>query len=209
MQRILAALIVGGWILFLFWTIVKAAEIPSPLTEVRETIERLKKIAGDPSLKGDANTAERREKIRKLIIERMDFQEMAMRSLGRHWRGRTDAEKKEYLEIFSRFMDAFYREQIFSSVEFLSKDARFEYGKPKLEDEYAEILLRIIPKNYPEVKLLIKLRLRNGHWMAYDIVAEDISIVGNWRAQFDAIIRKYSFAGLLERLQQKVKELNR
>lgn len=169
--------------------------IPSPLESVKNTVEELKKAVGD------------RARIRTLILERMDFDEMGKRSLGRHWRNYSDAQRNEYLEVFERYVEVFYRKRVFESIEFIGS-VGIKY-KERLDGDFAEVDVEVMAPNGEKWRFTLRLHMKNGGWKAYDVVVEGISQVSNLRAQFDRIIEKEKLDGLLKRLREKIQELDR
>src|SRR3989344_4959484 len=190
-ERILAILLLGGFYVFLVWTLAVGAEIPSPLAEVRQTVTDLKNIVSNPKLKGAKNHEERRDRLREKILSRMDFDEMAKRSLGRHWLKLSDPEYMEYV----------YRKTVFESVDFIDS-VSIRFLKERIDGEFAEVDL-VIDSSPEDIKVTFKLRLVDGHWKAYDIVIANISQVQNNRSQFDRVITAHSFKKLLELLRGK------
>ena len=189
---------------------VRGAEISSPMADIKETVEKLKKIVSDPDLKGSAKKQERYGLIRDLLIERIDFKEMAMSSLGRNWRKITEAQQTKYIEVFSNFLEAFYRERLFNSIEFLeSSEVGVKYLKEIVEGDFASISIKISTTRGDDFSIIFKLHLVSGVWKAYDVVIENVSTIANWRAQFDRVILKKSFEKLLEDLEERTKELNK
>ena len=189
-------------VLFL-WFNAQGAKAPrSPLETVKNTVESLRAAVKNPALKKEA----KQSRIRELISEQMDFEEMGRRALGSHWRGRTDAEKEEYLGIFAKLMEVFYRKQVFESIEFIdSVDIKY---KERLDGDFAEVDMQVVARN-DKTSITFKLHLAGGEWKAYDVVVENISTVNNWRAQFDRIIEKEKFEGFLRRLREKIIELDK
>lgn len=179
----------------------------SPLAAIKQTITDLKSIVSDPKLKGAANEKQRRDKIREIILSCMDFEEMGKRAMGRHWVKLNKTQRYEYLEVFAEFMEAYYREQIFNSVEFLANDLIVKYGRENIDGEYAEVSV-VFSGGNSTIKTLIKLRLLGNRWKVYDMVIEDISMVQNWRSQFDRIFTKESYSGLIRALENKIREFN-
>ena len=200
-ERILAILLLGGFYVFLVWTLAVGAEIPSPLAEVRQTVTDLKNIVSNPKLKGAKNNEERRDRLREKILSRMDFDEMAKRSLGRHWLKLSDPERKEYLKVFPEYMQYVYRKTVFESVDFIDS-VSIRFLKERIDGEFAEVDL-VIDSSPEDIKVTFKLRLVDGHWKAYDIVIANISQVQNNRSQFDRVITAHSFKKLLELLRGK------
>ena len=178
----------------------------SPMESVKNTVSELKRIVSDPGLKSKKEA--KKEHIRAVILEKMDLEEMGRRALGRNWRGRTEAERKEYLEVFTQYIEVFYRKQVFESVEFINS-VDIKYLKERVDGEFAEVDVEVVPKQGDSVKLTFRLHIKDGQWKAYDVVVENISQVGNLRAQFDRIIEKEKFAGFLKRLREKIQELDR
>lgn len=200
-ERVVAILLLGGLYVFMAWTCANGAEIQSPISEVKDTIQKLKNIVNDPSLKGDAKKPVREGKIRELILERLDLGDMCKRALGRHWKQKTDTERAEYIKACSRYVEVLHRKMVFESVQFVESVA-VRFLKERIDGEFAEVDLAI--ESSPEdIKVTFKLHLADGHWKAYDIVIEGISMVQNLREQFDTVIRKKSFEKLLEELLSK------
>ena len=200
-ERIIIILFLGGFYFFLAWTCAEGADVPSPLAEIKDTVEELKKIVSDPSLQGDAKRIERQNKIRELLLNRMDMEDMCKRSLGRHWRTRTDAERIEYVKACSQYVEALHGKMVFETVEFV-ESVGIRHLKERLDAEFAEV--DVVVESSPEdTKVTFKLHLVGGHWKAYDVVVANISLVQNLRSQFDTIIRKNSFEKLLEELRKR------
>jgi len=172
-----------------------ALAISSPLEAVKNTVEALKKAAGNKS------------QIRALILERMDLEEMGKRSLGRHWRDISEVQKKEYLELFAKYVEVFYRKQVFESLEFVHS-LGMKYLKERIDGEFAEVDILVVARN-DKTSITFRLRLIGSEWKAYDVIVENISTANNLRAQFDRIIEKEKFAGLLKRLREKIIELDK
>lgn len=167
----------------------------SPMEEVKNTVEKLKR-------------EKNKEAIRQIILGSMDFEEMAKLSLGRYWLKISEEERQEFVEVFSRFVEVFYRDRVLNSLQHIGK-VEIRYLKERITgDGFAEVEVEVkTPQD--EFKILYRLRLVGGKWKAYDIVVEGVSIALNYRAQFDRIIERYEFGGLLARLREKIKELDK
>ncbi len=205
-ERFIAILLLGSLYFFIVRTCVYGAEIPSPLAEVKDTVESIRQTVKDPNLSGEAKKEKRHTRIRELMLERLDFEEMARRALGANWKGRTDSEKTEYTAVFCKFMEVFYRKRVFTAAEFINS-IDIKYGKERIDGNFAEVEIKIVYA--PEdIVVLLKLHLIEGHWKAYDVLIENVSAMLNWRSQFARIIQKSSFAALLQILKDKIIELD-
>ncbi|MDO8522753.1 MAG: ABC transporter substrate-binding protein [bacterium] len=205
LQNLLQMTFVFFVVLFLWSRPSNGAEVPSPTAEIKETIQNLKNVVGDPALKAEARKQERRAKLKELIVERMDFPEMAKRSLGRYWRNITESQRRNYVDTFSTFLETFYRKSVFESVEFINS-LDIKYLKERLDEDFAEVDVQIVLPDNTVRELTFRLHLINGHWKAYDIVIEHISTIGNWRAQFDTVINKHSFEELMRILKERIEK---
>ena len=175
--------------------LVTALAVSSPSEEVKNTVEALKKAAGN------------KPQERALILERMDLAEMGKRSLGRHWRNISDKERAEYLDVFAEYIEVFYRERVFNSTGFIGT-VEIKYLKEKIDGEFAEVETLIIAGS-DRFSVVYKLHFVGGHWKAYDFIIENVSIVSSLRSQFDRIVSRESFAELLRKLRERIRELDK
>ncbi len=171
---------------------------------VRTTIDRAMKILNDPSLKGPEKESEKRELLRTTIREVIDFEEMSRRSLARHWRKRTEAEKKEFVALFSNLLENSYMDKIEAN-----RDARIFYDGEKRAGNKVEVRTRVVTKKGLVVPIRYRLMNKKGKWVVYDILIEGVSLVSSYRTQFDRIIRTSSYKELINRLKKKVREAAR
>ncbi len=180
----------------LFLMPLHAAEIAD---KVKPTIDGVIAVLKDKSLKGAEKTNERREKIRNIIVKRFDFPEMAKRSLARYWRKRTDEERKEFVKLFSRFLENSYIDKIEKY-----NDEEVVYLNERIDNGRAVLKTKIITHNGADIPIEYRL-LKKDDWMIYDIVIEGVSLVRNYRSQFTKIIQRSSYEALIERLRAKLK----
>ncbi len=168
--------------------------------QMRGTIEKILSVLQDSSLKGPSKEAERRTKIREAIGKRFDFTEMAKRSLGKHWRNRSDAERKEFSALFADLIEGSYIEKIenYSDEKVLYEDEQIRKNKSKVKT-------KIISSKGTEISVQYKLLNRNdGYWRVYDVVVEGVSLVSNYRTQFGKALSSSPYSELVEKLRSKV-----
>jgi phospholipid transport system substrate-binding protein len=165
---------------------------------IRETVDKLLTILKDPQLKGDSKKTERRQKLKEVIGERFDFTEMAKRSLGSEWRRRSPEEQKEFVRLFTELLEQAYLDKIESY-----NGEKVQYLKERQDKDNAEVATKIIDNKGREFSLNYRLHNVNGDWKVYDVIIEDISLVANYRAQFNRVLAKGSFEELLTRMTEK------
>ncbi len=167
--------------------------------QLQGSINKIIEILKDPALKGETSTQKRRETLRKAIHERFSFEKMSQLSLARHWKDRSDAEKKEFVGLFGKLLEETY----LSKIEGYSNE-KVEYLKENITDKKAQVNTRIITE---KIEIPIDYRLyqeKDGSWMIYDLVIEGVSLVANYRSQFDEILQRDNYQKLLEELKKKV-----
>lgn len=190
-----------GWLtgLVLLCLATLSWAVPSPTETVRTTIDEVLRILRDANWKKPARLMERRKLLEQVIGSRFDYQEMAKRTLAIHWTKLNQAEKKEFVELFAAFLSANYADKIesYSSEEVL-------YLSERISDGYAEVSTKIVSETaeYPlDYRLLIR-----SDWYVYDVIIDGVSLVKNYRSQFDRVIHSGSYADLVEKLRKKVEE---
>ncbi|MEX1297989.1 MAG: ABC transporter substrate-binding protein [Desulfotignum sp.] len=162
------------------------------------SINAILDILKDDELKQEANTALRREALRKKIYERFDLEKMSQFSLGRHWRGVTPEQRKTFVTLFSQLLEKSYVEKIESYT-----DEQVLYVKEQVRNDKAQIDTKIITDS---IEIPIDYRMyqtEDGKWMVYDIVVEGVSLVANYRSQFSQMLDSGTFESLILELEKK------
>ena len=178
-----------------------AAWAGAPTDQLKGRIDRVLKIL-DPEAKQDGKSEERRAAIRKVAQETFDFREISQRSLARHWQVRTAAERDDFVELFTDLLERSYIGQI----EQYSGGERIFYLGETIEGDLAQVRTKLVTKQSTEIPVDYRLHRRGDTWLVYDVAIEGVSLVSNYRAQFDRIIRSSSFKGLAEKLKAKKDE---
>jgi phospholipid transport system substrate-binding protein len=172
-----------------------------PTDQLKSHVDRVLAILADPQLKGGNRTAERRAAIRAVADGIFDFREIAQRTLGRHWQARTPAEREE----FSRLLAAILENAYITQIETYSGE-RIAYLGEALDGDLATVRTRIVTKQGTEIPVDYRLLQQGERWRAYDVLVEGISLVGNYRTQFNAILRRASYPELVARMKERVKD---
>ena len=171
--------------------------------QLKGAIERVVKTIENPALKGESRAPERRAAVRKIANEIFDFGEIARRSLGRHWQGRTDPEHEEFVSLFADLLERSY----ISKIDQYGGE-KIVYTGEKIENDIGLVSTRIITKNGTEVPIDYRLLKRGDRWMVYDVSIEGVSLVSNYRTQFNKIIQTASYAELIRRMKSKQAEVS-
>jgi phospholipid transport system substrate-binding protein len=194
--------VIGKWFPLILGAIFLSAAsrviAGDPSDEMRATIENVLATLKDPNFKGAHKQEERRNKLKNVIYPRFDFAEMGKRSLGSHWQKRSPQEQKKFIELFSELVEASYIDAIDSY-----NGEKVIVGNERQDDEFAEVRTKILTKKGEEFAVDYRLRQAGRGWKVYDVVLENVSLVNNYRSQFNRVIAKSSYDGLLNKLKQK------
>lgn len=182
----------------LIFALAATAWAGEPTEQMKLTIDKMIDILGDPALKDPAKAEERRQLLRDAASERFDWREMARRSLAKHWQQRSDAEKEEFVPLFTDLLEQTYMKRI----ENYSGD-KVSYDGEKVKGEYSLVKVRIATSKQTEIPVIYRLRKKGSQWLIYDVSIEGVSLVNNYRQQFDSVILSSSYQGLVKKLKEK------
>jgi phospholipid transport system substrate-binding protein len=193
---------------FLIWTIlsllfflsiavsVLAAE---PMEAIKQTTDKILTIVTNPALKPPSKAAEKEKLIRQAVDEQFDWEEMARRSLATHWAKRTPEERKEFVFLFSDLLERTYMKK----VEDYSGEKVLYEGETQ-DGDYAVVKVKIVTKKNKDISVEYRLKKEGNNWLVYDVSILGVSLVNNYRTQFNSIISQSSYENLVKRLREKV-----
>jgi phospholipid transport system substrate-binding protein len=190
-------------LLLLFWLKPGAAAAGVPTDQIKATVDRALLVLRDPKFKPTAKTKERRDQLKQILFARFDFTEMARRALGANWRRRTPQEQEEFVRLFTDLLERAYA----STIESYS-DEKIVYVGEKVDGNYAEVNSKILTSKGQEYSIDYKTQVVSGEWKVYDVVVENISMVNNFRSQFNRVINNSSYEELIHRLKEKQSDFN-
>lgn len=184
---------------------VNAWAAESPMQVIRKTIENASAVLQNPAYQGKERFQMRIEKVRAVVEPQFDVLEVAKRTLGSYWQERTEAERKEFIYLFTELVQKTYS----GTLDRYNADVQFFYDQERIDDKFAEVDTRVFdPSQNKAFAITYKLHQANGKWLIYDVVAENVSMVRNYRNQFNRILSKSSYSDLVQTLQTKIKELD-
>ncbi|MEI6205314.1 MAG: ABC transporter substrate-binding protein [Desulfuromonadales bacterium] len=180
--------------------LIAAQSFATPIDDVKKAVDEVVRIVSDKDLK--KNDQKRRQALKKTIGTVFDYSEMARRSLGKHWNQRTPAEKKQFTDLFASLLENSYASKIESY-----NNEKIIYIKESVDGDHAEVKSKVLTTKRDEFTLDYRLTNQGGAWLVYDVVIEGISLVSNYRTQFNKIITASGYPELVKKLQNKNEEL--
>jgi len=176
----------------LIWAPMARAE--GPMEGVKGLIEEVQTI-----LKNHPQKSQRVELVEKAAARHLDFREMAKRSLQSTWTGLNRGQQDEFVRVFSELLKAHYANHLDDFAK-----TRVDYLGETNKAEAGEVRILVIR---PNDKIPVNFRLLHEPegWMIYDMVIEGISMVDNFRTQFEAMIQECSYGELVRCLKDRLK----
>jgi phospholipid transport system substrate-binding protein len=169
-----------------------------PADQVRLQIERIVKVLADPALRNPGHEHVRHVAVGKIVEETFDLREMTRRTLGPHWQGLTEAERAEFVTLFGDLLDRAY----FTRIAAYNGEKITVLGD-SIDGDLATVRTRIVTQQGTEVPVDYRMLRRGDRWVVYDVSIEGVSLVANYRAQFNRIIQTSSYQALVDRLRAK------
>lgn len=174
------------------------ADAGVPTDQIKATVDKALLVLKDPRFKSPAKVRERRNQLKQILFNRFDFTEMARRALGSNWRRRTPKEQEEFVRLFTEVIERAYADIIESYT-----NEKIIYTNERIDGTYADVGSKILTGRGEEYTLNYKVHLVGNEWKVYDVVAENVSLVNNYRSQFNRVISHDSYDELLRRLKDK------
>ena len=178
-----------------------------PTDQIRESLNKMVGILENPEFMGPEHLEKKKELIRSAADERIDWNGLSQRCLGRHWRQRTAEEKKIFVSTLTRFLEINYTDII---VDNLGNLADIIYQDESIEGKYALVKIKLVSRSNLETPIFYRMKsMSDGSgWEIIDIVIEGTSMVKIYRTQFNDILRNGTFDELIEKIKTKTAELN-
>jgi phospholipid transport system substrate-binding protein len=194
-----------GWTMLLLYTIwvsaVGLATAGEPMDLVRQTSDQVIKTLEDPALQGPAKQAERQARLRKIADQAFDWKDMARRALAVHWRDRTPQQQQEFVQLFRDLVEGIYMQRIESAIQ---EKRDIQYVGEEVDGSRAVVKTNVVTRRNQEVPIEYRLHKAEGRWQIYDVLVEGISLVNNYRSQFNRIISSASYNALVDKMRARL-----
>lgn len=183
------------------WVFPASARAGPPTDQVRAVVDNVIRTLENPALAAKGKEEERRKLLREEIAPVFDFEAMAKSCLGPRWHDRTPEERRRFVALFRQLLEKSY----LGKIE-LYHGETIRYGKESVDEPYAEVRMVVVTRKGQEIPLNYRMRKEGGRYRIYDVVIEGISLVNNYRAQFNSILGTTSFQGLLDKMRAVVRK---
>jgi phospholipid transport system substrate-binding protein len=199
-RKIILVIFVGIFILMFMPSFLWAVE---PGKIIMETVDRGLAILKDPFLQEEKKAEERKQKLWEEISHIFNFEEMSKRALGRHWRKLSSEEKSEFVKLFTDHLKGAY----IGKTDTYSGE-KIVYLREKQENNYAKVHTKFILNTGKGMLVDFNMHNNDGKWKIYDVIIEGVSLVNNYRSQFDNFLINYSYEELIQKIKGKIQGMN-
>jgi phospholipid transport system substrate-binding protein len=180
----------------LLLSLTTPAHAGAPTEQLKTSVEQIVRVLEDPALRTEGKVRERRAAIRKEAEVIFDFGETARRALGRHWQALGASERAEFTGLFTDLIERAY----ISKIERYSGE-RIAFAGESVEGGLASVRTRFVTKKGTEIPVDYRMQQRGDRWLVYDVSVEGVSLINNYRTQFDKIIQTSSYAELVRKMK--------
>jgi phospholipid transport system substrate-binding protein len=185
-------------VLGVIWGSLAAAAEPTDM--VKQVTDRVLGILEDPQWQGPGKEDERQQQLRQISEHAFAWEEMARRALATHWRERSPQERQEFVQLFRDLVERTY----VNRLEQASKEKQdILYTGERVDGSRAVVSTKAITTRRTEVPLEYRLIKQNGGWQIYDVLIEGVSLINNYRSQFNDMIRSSSYENLVQKLRSR------
>ena len=185
---------------FIPGTGISASAKDNPMDQLQIAVDGILKILQSEELKQPEKKDERKQLVLNIVTDMFDFREMARSSLGQSWNTLSPEERDTFVGLFTSLVEQRYIGKIDSY-----NDQKVIYKKELVKGDNAMVYTAIVDKDQ-EIPIIYRLEKNKGKWLIYDLKIENVSLIVNYRRDFDSIIRKEQFAGLVEKITKQLEK---
>ncbi len=168
---------------------------------IKTATDKLIKIVSNNDLNPPEMADKRALMIREAVDKVFDWAAFSQRALGRHWKELNKKEKEEFIPLFGKLIEQTYMDK---TRQYSGQQMNFI--NEELDEKYGSVDAEVIIKNDVNVPIQFRVLKKNETWFIYDVKIEGISLVNNYRVQFNNIINKSGYTELVSKLKNKVNE---
>jgi phospholipid transport system substrate-binding protein len=187
--------------LLIFLLAVLPVYAGAPLDQIQANVNKVLDVLRDPTLKAESAKKIKKEKLEAIYKQMFNEVELSRRTLGVNWKKLNTPQQQEFIRLYQQVLEKAYIDKILSYT-----NEKIVFTKETmLASNQAEVQTNVITSS-KEIPIFYRVVLENDAWKVYDVVVENVSLVQNYRSQFNDILAKNTPDHLLEILRKKVKD---
>jgi phospholipid transport system substrate-binding protein len=179
-----------------------SAQASSPMETIKGRIDQVIELLNDPQFKDPGRRSVQREKIWETASPLFDFREISRRTVGPSWERFSEEQREQFTKVFSEFLGNTYLDRVQGEYQ----NEQVVYVSEAVREPQALVRTQLV-REKAVMPIDYRMRLEEGQWKIYDVLVENgVSIVQNYRVQFQSILQKESPDQLIARLEQRLQE---
>ena len=178
-------------------------DMEEPIEVLRKPLQGMMEILKDPLYQDAEHKKKQKGKLSDLALKIFNFTEIAKRSLARNWKVFTPQERMDFTNTFKELLENTYINKI--QGEFQNEEILF-LSQEKISDIKA-VVKTVIVRKTGDIPTDYRMICRKKKWGIYDVSIEGVSLVKNYRTQFNDFLSKKSPAKLIDKIKKKVAEI--
>jgi phospholipid transport system substrate-binding protein len=190
-------------VVLLLLSLARPALAAGPQEQIKTVLDAVAAVLKDPSLQGPDKQEERRQRVRQIILDTFDFEEMAKLALGPYWDRLTPAQRTQFVSLFGNLFEGSYNSLV---LRFLPNRQTI-YGREAITQDHAVVQTTLIDQaTSGQLPVEYRLTHKDQRWAVFDVIVDGVSLAQNYRAQFNQVIQSSSYDTLLQRIKSKVEQ---
>ncbi|MCR4666468.1 MAG: ABC transporter substrate-binding protein [Desulfovibrio sp.] len=189
--------------LFLLGGVLTVKASPARMS-LEASLDEVLSAIKDPAYSNPATRQSVRKKIANIVKRHFDFVEFSSRTLGQNWTAFSAEQKSSFVAAFSDLLiytylgkiDGYNGEKIILGNERVSS-----------KGNRCEIATTVTLQNGKKIPVSYRMLPKDGDWKVYDVLVENISLVKNYRTQFQDLLRTDKPDALIARIRAKANDL--
>jgi len=173
----------------------RADDANSPTAVVQQTVNQALSVLRDTQ----TPLAQRQDKLRQIVSSTFEFTEMAKSALGYHWKQISADQQQEFTNVFISFIEDSYLSKI---NDYRGQQVAFLKSTGDTADD-AQVNTDIVAPGKEPIHVNYRLLQKGGAWKIYDVTVDAISIIANYRNQFNRVMNNQGFGTLINDLKSK------
>lgn len=171
-----------------------------PMETAETEVKKILAVLGDQALTDEVGTTAKKEKLRAIFDDIFEYVVLSKLTLGRNWKKLDTEQQNEFVKLYRKLLDSVYMERLLAY-----KDEKVVFTKERMiSEKRAEVFSNIVTSN-KKIPINYRLTLKKNQWKVYDVIIEGVSLVKNYRSQFNSILSKNEPEEILKILREKTR----
>lgn len=202
MKRSLRAFFVALCGVLILAGAVCAAE--SPMAALQVKVDQILDVLKQPAYKDPIKRVPMRAQIEKYVHEIFDFNEFSARTVGRNWPTFSEVQKQRFDKAFADLLLITYLDKVQG---YNGEKIAYTGEVMSSKGDRAEIQTVVTLSDGKAVPVAYRMMLKNGRWVVYDVLIENVSLIKNYRSQFQDVLSRGTPEQLIDKVEARAREL--